>query len=159
MTLTVAGFVLSLLAIVLSVIAYLHTKRHDDRIFELERRNDQRESGRRAEEVRDRKRASLAAVVRRGVRNAHSAIEIVNAGPAAATSVAVMIDGVPAHESEHLLLGPPTEAPRDFGPIGAGASQRLKFLVTAMGPDKLLVAIAWTDESGETGRWESVLSV
>ena len=144
-----AAFALSLIAIVVSITAWITSWRTQKRHLAIEEARDR-------DRVTQRRKANLTAQLLKEPRPGHPAffLEVRNDGPAEARDISVTLDDQPF--LEHPVSPDNLEA---IHQLGSAAHFRYP-LVVAMGqagPYKL--HITWSDDSGEAGSYLTTLTV
>ena len=156
----IANFVVASIALILGVVLHFRDRRHSEDLLALQQEMNRIEKARRSDEVLERSSADLRASVLRVGRAGRSLILLIkNHGVAPAADVRVLIDGVPASESEILEHDTESAARRTFGPIGPGNSLSLPILAHAAAPNEFVVAVRWKNRSGTDGSTETQVRI
>jgi hypothetical protein len=117
-----------------------------ERLLSLE---NSRERDRRVESSTARVRASIGHPLK-----SSWYLRVVNEGPSEARAITMQVDGLPI--LDHPLV--PKGAP-EIRHLGPGAHGQYPLAVHMGVEPKLLVQLAWEDQSGRPGTWTSELSI
>ena len=140
-------FALSAVAIALSVMSLISSRRSNRRLIQIE-------------EARDNaaRRSSKSAIlrghlVRESNSNGRSATVLVvdNTGDGTARNIAMLLDGEPAADHRAFLRE------NDFEVLGPRSTKRCQLAITSHSPSPTQIQISWTDGTGESKTYESTL--
>jgi len=148
-----SAFIFSLLALVVSVVALIISRKNQKRLVEIE-------EARERDRLRLMRKAHLTAeivqeLLTRGQRTAYQhSLRVHNTGNAEARDIAILLDGKPLLEHPTILKG--TNEIRQLGPR-SHFRYRLVLSMQARPPSE--VVITWSDNSGETGSYRTALTL
>ena len=139
---------LSAIAIVLSLISLLSSRRSNRRLIQIEEARDNA-----AQTASDSAvlRGHLVRAPSANGRSTNTALIIDNTGDGTARDIVMLLDAVPAAKHGAFMSG------NDFDLLGPQSSKRCSLAITSHSPTPTRIEISWTDDTGERKTYESTL--